>query len=96
MLRSYTGYGVDELALMRPDIYSAIETEGRSKETVRGILQTAFNTIMDADNLAAHMYATDNIVLDIKNFNFGQNEDLTYGRCTRGITPLACLPVTEE
>ena len=47
-LRSFTRFTSDEWAIMRPDIYNTIQQDGRSKETMRDILQEAFTVIMDA------------------------------------------------
>ena len=95
-LCSFTRYTSDEWAIMHPDIYNTIQWDGRSKETVRDILQEAFTIFMDSSPAAAHLHATDDHVLDVKNLNFGQDDDLNYARCTRGLTILACLPVSTK
>ena len=63
---------------MCPDIYNTVQRDSWPKETVWDILQEAFTIVMDVSPMAAHLHATDDHVIDIKNLTYGQDGDLNY------------------
>jgi hypothetical protein len=44
--------------------------------------------------VAVHIHVTADLAKDVKELNFGNNNDLTYDNCHRGLSPFALIGVS--
>jgi hypothetical protein len=79
----------------RPAIYAAMLTEGRTMSKLELVLQQYLSADpYDPDPVV--VYASQELIKDVKDLRFGYNGDLSYASCHRGISPFAVLTVPME
>jgi hypothetical protein len=68
--------------------------EGRTSARVKALLEDVFQPDDIYSLSAVHIHVTADLAKDIKELNFGYNNDLTYDNCHRGISPFAMIGVS--
>jgi hypothetical protein len=68
--------------------------EGRTTARVKAFLGDVFQPNGDIYLLVAvPIHVTADLAKDVKELNFGNNNDLTYDNCHRGLSPFALIGV---
>jgi hypothetical protein len=77
-----------------PELYPRMLEEGRTTARVKALLET----LLQPDDIfslsAVQIHVTADMAKDIKELNFGYNNDLTYDNCHRGISPFTMIGVS--
>jgi hypothetical protein len=77
-----------------PELYPRMLEEGRTSARVKALLEDVFQPDDIYSLSAVHIHVTADLAKDIKELNFGYNNDLTYDNCHRGISPFAMIGVS--
>jgi hypothetical protein len=75
-----------------PILYERMLAEGRTVVKVRSILQVLTRP-KEISMDAIALQITDDMARDVKDLNFGSNNDTSYSGCHRGISPFTVVPV---
>jgi hypothetical protein len=77
-----------------PELYPRMLEEGRTSARVKALLDDVFQPEDIYSLSAVHIHVTADLAKDIKELNFGYNNDLTYDNCHRGISLFAMIGVS--
>jgi hypothetical protein len=77
-----------------PELYSRMLEEGRTTARVKALLEDIFRPADLFSLESVQLSATDEMAKDIKNLNFGHNNDLSYESSHRGVSPFAVIGVS--
>jgi hypothetical protein len=77
-----------------PELYPRMLEEGRTSARVKALLEDVFQPDDIYSLSAVHIHVTADLAKDVKELNFGYNNDLTYDNCHRGISPFAMIGVS--
>jgi hypothetical protein len=77
-----------------PEMYTRMLEEGRTKSKTKALLEDIFRPDDDFSLSAVQLNVTDELAQDVKNVNFGYNNDLSYESCHRGISPFAVIGIS--
>jgi hypothetical protein len=77
-----------------PDLYIRMLEEGRTTTRIKALLEDIFRPADLFSLESVQLSATDDMAKDIKNLNFGHNNDLSYESSHRGISPFAVIGVS--
>jgi hypothetical protein len=77
-----------------PDVYPRMLEEGRTTSRVKALLESIFQPDDLFSLSAVHLHVTADLAKDMRDLNFGFNNDLTYENCHRGISPFTMIGVS--
>jgi hypothetical protein len=77
-----------------PDVYPRMLEEGRTTARVKALLESTFQPDDLFSLSAVHLHVTADLAKDMRDLNFGFNNDLTYENCHRGISPFTMIGVS--
>jgi hypothetical protein len=77
-----------------PELYPRMLEEGRTKVKTKALLEDIFWPDDDFSLSAVQLNVTDEMAKDVKDVNFGYNNDLSYESCHRGISPFAVIGIS--
>jgi hypothetical protein len=77
-----------------PDLYTRMLEEGRTTVRIKALLEDIFRPVDLFSLESVQLSATDEMAKDVKNLNFGHNNDLSYDSSHRGISPFAVIGVS--
>ena len=77
-----------------PDIYPRMLEEGRTTARVKALLESTFQPGDIFSLSAVHLHVTADLAKDMRDLNFGFNNDLTYKNCHRSISPFTMIGVS--
>ena len=77
-----------------PKLYTRMLEEGRTTAQVKSLLEDIFCPDVIYLLSSVHLMITDEMAKDIKEVNFGFNNDLSYNTCHRGISPFTVIGVS--
>jgi hypothetical protein len=77
-----------------PELYTRMLEEGRTTARVKALLEDIFQPDDIYSLSSVHMTVADKMAKDIKEINFGYNNDLSYNMCHRGISPFTVIGVS--
>jgi hypothetical protein len=77
-----------------PEIYTRMLDEGRTTARVRALLEDTFRPDDQFSLVSVHLGVTADMAKDLKELNFGYNNDLSYDTSHRGISPFAVIGVS--
>jgi hypothetical protein len=77
-----------------PELYPRMLEEGRTTARVKALLRNIFQPDDIFSLSAVQIHITADVAKDIKELNFGYNNDLTYENCHRGISPFTMIGVS--
>jgi hypothetical protein len=77
-----------------PELYTRILEEGRTTAQVKALLEDIFrpDDLFSLD--AVHLNVSDDLPKDVKELNFGYNNDLSYESSHRGISPFTVISIS--
>jgi hypothetical protein len=77
-----------------PELYTRMLEEGRMTVRIKALLEDTFRTVDLFSLESAQLSATDEMAKDVKNLNYGHDNDLSYESNHRGISPFAVIGVS--
>jgi hypothetical protein len=77
-----------------PELYIRMLEEGRTAARIKGLLEDIFRPADLFSLESVQSSATDDMAKEIKNLNYGYNNDVSYESSHRGISPFAVIGVS--
>jgi hypothetical protein len=77
-----------------PELYTRMLDEGRTTARVKALLEDVFRPDDRYSLMNVHLGVTTDMAKDVKELNFGYNNDWSYDTCHRGLSPFAVIGVS--
>jgi hypothetical protein len=77
-----------------PQLYTRMLQEGRTTARIKALLEDTFRPDDMYSLNAVYLGVTSDMAKDVKELNFGYNNDMSYDSCHRGISPFTVIGVS--
>jgi hypothetical protein len=77
-----------------PELYTRMLEEGRTTVRIKALLEDIFRPVDLFSLESVQLSATEEMAKDVKNLNYGHNNDLSYESSHRGVSPFTVIGIS--